>query len=259
MATRKKSPKKNTKNKSNNKIKKTTKELKTSLKKTVEKKASPKKTTTKKINTPKKVSNPKKTTVKVPASLELPKTKEEVRIEEETKELELKKELEDKIKTIEENESKKSKYILKKKSNAKNIARSKSSEFHKKLKKLQRKIEIYGLNGVLPKKYLIWGLIVILLLITSLVVGFHIRPEDISINLDKVSEEIDGLKTLRFDINNTLDIINDSKSYNLNKENKANLQEYYEYDFDLFNLKRSWLDEFRIYYNEKETNYLSFK
>ena len=72
-----------------------------------------------------------------------------------------------------------------------------------------------------------------------------------NINLDKVSKEIDGLKTLRFDINNTLDIINDSKSYNLNKENKANLQEYYEYDFDLFNLKRSWLDEFRIYYNEK--------
>ena len=256
MATRKKSPKKNTKNKSNNKIKKTTKELKTSLKKTVEKKTSPKKTTTKKSNTkksntPKKVSNPKKTTVKVPVSLELPKTKEEVRIEEETKELELKKELEDKIKTIEENEAKKSKSRLKKKSNAKNIARSKSSELHKKLKKLQRKIKIYGLNSVLPKKYLIWGLIVILLLITSLVVGSYIRPEDMSINLDKVSEEIDGLKTLRFDINNTLDIINDSKSYNLNKENKANLQEYYEYDFDLFNLKRSWLDEFRIYYNEK--------
>ena len=97
MATRKKSPKKNTKNKNNNKAKKTTKELKTSLKKTVEKKTSPKKTmtkksNTKKSNTSKKVSNPKKTTVKVPASLELPKTKEEVRIEEETKELELKKE-----------------------------------------------------------------------------------------------------------------------------------------------------------------------
>lgn len=257
MATRKKkSTKKEAKEKTNTKVKKTTKELKTSLEKTVEKKKSPRKTTakkktTKKASTPKKATTPKKTTVKVPDSLELPKTKEQVRIEEETKELELKKELENKIKTIEENEAKKSKTKPKKKSNAKNIARSKSSAFHKKLKKLQRKIKIYGLNSILPKKYLFTGLIVILLLITGLVVVSHIRPKDMSINLDKVSAEIDGLKTLRFDINNTLDIINDSKSYNLNKENKANLQEYYEYDFNLFNLKRSWLDEFRIYYNEK--------
>lgn len=239
MATRKKkTTKKTSSSKTNSKTKKTVKSTKKDIKKTVEKKTTQKKSTTKKTNTT------PKTTTKVPKEIELPKTKVQAKIEEETKELELQK-------LLEESKNTEPKKKTKKKSHAKNIAKSKSSDFYKKLKKLQRRIKIYGLGSVLKKKYVIAGLCTFLVLIMGIIVVNHVKPKDMSINLDKVSSEIDGLKTLRYDINNTLDIISDSKSYNLDKNNKVNLNEYYEYDFTEFNLKRSWLDEFRIYYNEK--------
>ena len=238
MATRKKKTTKKTSSpNTNSKTKKNVKNTKKDIKKTVEKKTTQKKSTTKKTNTT------PKTITKVSKEIELPKTKVQAKIEEETKELELQKLLEESRKT----ETKKPK----KKSHAKNIAKSKSSDFYKKLKKLQRRIKIYGLGSVLKKKYIIAGVSIFLILIMGIIVVNHVKPKDMSINLDKVSAEIDGLKTLRYDINNTLDIISDSKSYDLDKNNKVNLNEYYEYDFTEFNLKRSWLDEFRIYYNEK--------
>ena len=262
MATRKKkstkktTTKPKTTTKTSSKSKKTVKALKEDIKETVAKKTTTKKTA-KKATTKSKTSITSKTeetakTKSISKEIELPKTKEQARIEEATKELELKKALEDKIKTIEDLEATNTLKTLKskaskpkRKSNAKTIAKTKASNFQKKLKKLQRKIKIYGIDSVLSKKTILSSL-AILLVVIALIVGLnnHNHDKD-SINLDNISSEIDQLKTLRFDINNTSKIIESSDSY------KATLKEYYEYDFDDFNLKRSWLDEFRIYYNEK--------
>ena len=230
------------------------KTTKTSLKKTVEKKTAPKKRVKKAVSTDKKtkkdlelVKNNKKA---FENTIELPKTKEQVRIEEETRQLNLKKELENKL-ALEENLEKThelslTKIIkLKKKSHAKNIARNKTNEYIKKIKKLQRKIKIYGIDSVIPRKYLTTGIIAVLIVLICIMSINLIKPEIQSINLENISKEIDQLKTLKFEISNTNKIIDESKAY------RSTLKEYYEYDFSDFGLQRSWLDEFKIYYNEK--------
>ena len=230
------------------------KTTKTSLKKTVEKKTAPKKRVKKAVSTDKKtkkdlelVKNNKKA---LENTIELPKTKEQVRIEEETRQLNLKKELENKL-ALEENLEKThelslTKIIkLKKKSHAKNIARNKANEYIKKIKKLQRKIKIYGIDSVIPRKYLTTGIIAVLIVLICIMSINLIKPEIQSINLENISKEIDQLKTLKFEISNTNKIIDESKAY------RSTLKEYYEYDFSDFGLQRSWLDEFKIYYHEK--------
>lgn len=230
------------------------KTTKTSLKKTVEKKTAPKKRVKKAASTDKKtkkdlelVKNNKKA---LENTIELPKTKEQVRIEEETRQLNLKKELENKL-ALEENLEKThelslTKIIkLKKKSHAKNIARNKTNEYIKKIKKLQRKIKIYGIDSVIPRKYLNTGIIAVLIVLICIMSINLIKPEIQSINLENISKEIDQLKTLKFEISNTNKIIDESKAY------RSTLKEYYEYDFSDFGLQRSWLDEFKIYYHEK--------
>ena len=232
----------------------TKKSTKTSLKKTVEKKTIPKKSVKKASSTSKKtkkdlelVKDNKKT---LENTIELPKTKEQVRIEEETKQLNLKKELESKLALEEDlektHELSLTKTIkLKKKSHAKNIARNKTNEFIKKIKKLQRKIKIYGIDSVIPRKYLTTGIVAVLIVLICIMSINLIKPEIQSINLENISKEIDQLKTLKFEISNTNKIIDESESY------KSTLKEYYEYDFSDFGLQRSWLDEFKIYYHEK--------
>lgn len=230
------------------------KTTKTSLKKTVEKKTAPKKRVKKAASTDKKtkkdlelVKNNKKA---LENTIELPKTKEQVRIEEETRQLNLKKELENKL-ALEENLEKThelslTKIIkLKKKSHAKNIARNKTNEYIKKIKKLQRKIKIYGIDSVIPRKYLTTGIIAVLIVLICIMSINLIKPEIQSINLENISKEIDQLKTLKFEISNTNKVIDESKAY------RSTLKEYYEYDFSDFGLQRSWLDEFKIYYHEK--------
>lgn len=230
------------------------KATKTSLKKTVEKKTAPKKRVKKAASTDKKtkkdlelVKNNKKA---LENTIELPKTKEQVRIEEETRQLNLKKELENKL-ALEENLEKThelslTKIIkLKKKSHAKNIARNKTNEYIKKIKKLQRKIKIYGIDSVIPRKYLTTGIVAVLIVLICIMSINLIKPEIQSINLENISKEIDQLKTLKFEISNTNKIIDESKAY------RSTLKEYYEYDFSDFGLQRSWLDEFKIYYHEK--------
>ena len=262
MPAKKKTKTKNTTTKTG--VKKTTKKVtakspakkttKTSLKKTVEKKTIPKKSVKKASSTSKKtkkdlelVKDNKKT---LENTIELPKTKEQVRIEEETKQLNLKKELESKLALEEDlektHELSLTKTIkLKKKSHAKNIARNKTNEFIKKIKKLQRKIKIYGIDSVIPKKYLTTGIVAVLIVLICIMSINLIKPEIQSINLENISKEIDQLKTLKFEISNTNKIIDESESY------KSTLKEYYEYDFSDFGLQRSWLDEFKIYYHEK--------
>ena len=271
MPAKKKTKTKNTTTKTG--VKKTTKKVtaksptkkstKTSLKKTVEKKTTPKKSVKKTPSTSKKtkkdlelVKDNKKT---LENTIELPKTKEQVRIEEETRQLNLKKELESKLALEEDlektHELSLTKTIkLKKKSHAKNIARNKTNEFIKKIKKLQRKIKIYGIDSVIPRKYLTTGIVAVLIVLICIMSINLIKPEIQSINLDNISKEIDQLKTLKFEISNTNKIIDESESY------KSTLKEYYEYDFSDFGLQRSWLDEFKIYYHEKNKQlFMAFK
>lgn len=271
MPAKKKTKTKNTTTKTG--VKKTTKKVtaksptkkstKTSLKKTVEKKITPKKSVKKAPSTSKKtkkdlelVKDNKKT---LENTIELPKTKEQVRIEEETRQLNLKKELESKLALEEDlektHELSLTKTIkLKKKSHAKNIARNKTNEFIKKIKKLQRKIKIYGIDSVIPRKYLTTGIVAVLIVLICIMSINLIKPEIQSINLDNISKEIDQLKTLKFEISNTNKIIDESESY------KSTLKEYYEYDFSDFGLQRSWLDEFKIYYHEKNKQlFMAFK
>ena len=230
------------------------KTTKTSLKKTVEKKTAPKKRVKKAASTDKKTKKDlelvKNNNKALENTIELPKTKEQVRIEEETRQLNLKKELENKL-ALEGNLEKThelslTKIIkLKKKSHAKNIARNKTNEYIKKIKKLQRKIKIYGIDSVIPRKYLTTGIIAVLIVLICIMSINLIKPEIQSINLENISKEIDQLKTLKFEISNTNKIIDESKAY------RSTLKEYYEYDFSDFGLQRSWLDEFKIYYHEK--------
>lgn len=230
------------------------KTTKTNIKKVLEKTTPKKKVNVKKS----KEAHIKEKDTKTPiieSHIELPKTKEQVKREEETRQLELKKALEDKLaleekleKTATINLPKNSK--TKKKSNAKNIARNKKNEFIKKLKKLQRKIKIYGIQSVIPKKYFISSLVLLLLIFISIMSINLIKPTVEKINLDSISNEIDQLKVLKYDISNTNDIIDASDAYN-KANSKVDLKQYYEYDFDEFYLKRSWIDDFRIFYNEK--------
>lgn len=237
--------------------KKTTKtNIKESVAKTTSPKKATKKVTTKTPKTVKKTTSKKAVEVKsatnkiLENTIELPKTKEQVRLEEETRQLNLKKELESKL-ALEEDLEKTHELKLKKtsknkkKSHAKNIARNKTNEFIKKLKKLQRKIKIYGFDSVVPKKYLATGIVAILIIAICIMSINMIKPEIDNINLENVSKEIDQLKTLSFEISNTSNVIDESKAY------KSTLKEYYEYDFNMFYLQRSWLDEFKIFYNEK--------
>ena len=57
----------------------------------------------------------------------------------------------------------------KKKSHAQNIAREKTNDFVKKLKKLQRKIKIYGIDSVIPKKYIATTVVAILIIIICII------------------------------------------------------------------------------------------
>ena len=231
------------------------KTTKTNIKKTALKTTTPKRPTKKNSVT---ASKKAKTAAKnlennnkiLENTIELPKTKEQVRIEEETRQLELRQELERKL-ALEDTLEKTHEFNLnkinksRKKSHAKHIARNKTNEFIKKIKKLQRKVKIYGIDSVLPKKYLATGIVAILIIFICIMSINLIKPEIESVNLDNVSKEIDQLKTLHFDISNTSKIINESKAY------KNTLKEYYEYDFSEFSLQRSWLEEFKIYYHEK--------
>ena len=244
--------------------KSTTKDLKKEIEKTTTPKKVIKKQTTKTTKDTKKVSKmpktTKKTTPKKPVvvkaenekikeTIELPKTKAQVKLEEETRKLELKQELERKL-ALEENLEKTHELNLKKiktkkKSHAQNIAREKTNHFVKKIKKLQRKIKIYGIDSVIPKKYIATTVVAILIILICIMSINMVKPEIDNINLENVSKEIDQLKTLSFEISNTSNVIEESKAY------KSELKEYYEYDFSTFGLQRSWLDEFKIFYNEK--------
>lgn len=135
----------------------------------------------------------------------------------------------------------------KKVSKAKTIARTKKSTFIANLKKLQRKIRIYGIFSVIPKHamaVIACGIIILFTMIWGIykLITPHYEPLD----LDIIASEIDQLKTVKFDINQVENIIANSKAYNV-----AQLKDYYEYDYEKFNLKKGLTEELVIKYNEK--------
>lgn len=139
------------------------------------------------------------------------------------------------------------------KSNAKSIARTKNSQLLTRIKKLQRKIKIYGIESVISKKAIaIMGSALLIFLI--LIIGIKsINHDSYSLDLTSISKDIDQLKTVSFDINESNNIINESKSY-------TNLKEYYEYDFQEFNLNSAWLEEQILKYNKDNKQlYFAFK
>ena len=132
----------------------------------------------------------------------------------------------------------------KNKSNAKKIAKNKNNNFKKNFYKYIRKIRMYGLNSVIPKKYIITGitsLVVIIVLIASIVM---LTTKKNTINLSLIPDKIDQIKTVSFNIDDSNDIVTSSKAY-------SGLKDYYEYDFDkVFNLDKSLVMEYVIKYNK---------
>jgi len=257
----------NTKKKSSTKKSNTTKN--TNIKKQVAKRTKKKtsvKTTPKKSDLPKlkknntSSSNSKKVTKdkvvpKVNNGKDTLETKKEI-LEKDTKKEVVEKDILYEAPSKEKKADTKHKRLkyVKKKSNAKGIANLKRNDFLKKVKRLQRKIKIYGIGSVIPKKEV---LVSILLLICIFTVGYGIsrfRPPRQTINLESVSSDIDSLKTLKYDISSTSSIIKEADVYT------STLKEYYEYDFKEFNILDSYVEDFKIYYNAKsKESFMVFK
>lgn len=247
-------------------------------KKTTTSSASSKKKTTPKASSTK--STTKKVSPKV-EKVELPKKKAEVKIKaEEPKKVEVPEEvidlpkLKDKSKDVSKNtnnpdivikteeytvikkepirydgKSKKPPVVGKKrtkKSNAEKVAKSKKSNFSKKINKIKRKIKMYGINSVIPVKYIIPAVLIILLLIISPFIIGKIFKSVIPLDINSIPEKIDQLKTVSFNIDEVNDIITSSGAYD-------NLKDYYEYDFNgVFGLNSSYVDQYVIKYNKSK-------
>ena len=133
------------------------------------------------------------------------------------------------------------------KSKVNKIEKAKKSNFKKKLSKLIRKIKIYGINSVFPIKYVIPTILVLILLM--IIIPFAINyygnaaPK---MDINAISEKIDQLKTVSFNIDDVGNIIESSESYD-------GLKDYYEYDFQsMFGLNANHIDQYVIKYNKNK-------
>ncbi len=134
----------------------------------------------------------------------------------------------------------------KKVSKAKAIARTKNSSVLSSIKRLQRKIKIYGIFSVIPKHSLaviLCGIVIFLSLLVGIKVAF--KPME-KLDLDLIASEIDQLKTVKFDINEADNIVTNSKAYDTSK-----LKEYYEYDYkNMLKLDSNNIAEIKFRYNK---------
>lgn len=132
-------------------------------------------------------------------------------------------------------------------SNAKRIAKSKKqSDYVKEFKKTWRKFRMYGPKSILSLRNIavIGSGIVLLLLLIVCIVILNSKQSVNKMDLDTIPSQVDGLKTISFNINNTNQIINDSHAYN-------SLKDYYEYDFSsIFNLNKDDVFNYVIRYNK---------
>ena len=134
----------------------------------------------------------------------------------------------------------------KKVSKAKAIARTKNSSVLSSIKRLQRKIKIYGIFSVIPKHSLaviLCGIVIFLSLLVGIKVAF--KPME-KLDLDLIASEIDQLKTVKFDISEADNIVTNSKAYDTSK-----LKEYYEYDYkNMLKLDSNNIAEIKFRYNK---------
>lgn len=134
----------------------------------------------------------------------------------------------------------------KKVSKARAIARTKNSSVLNSIKRLQRKIKIYGIFSVIPKHSLaviLCGIVIFLSLLVGIKVAF--KPME-KLDLELIASEIDQLKTVKFDINEADNIVTNSKAYDT-----AKLKEYYEYDYkNMLKLDSDNIAEIKFRYNK---------
>ena len=134
----------------------------------------------------------------------------------------------------------------KKVSKARAIARTKNSSVLSSIKRLQRKIKIYGIFSVIPKHSLaviLCGIVIFLSLLVGIKVAF--KPME-KLDLELIASEIDQLKTVKFDINEADSIVTNSKAYDTSK-----LKEYYEYDYkNMLKLDSNNIAEIKFRYNK---------
>jgi hypothetical protein len=134
--------------------------------------------------------------------------------------------------------------LKKNKSNASKIAKIKKNRFEKRVLKYLRKIKMYGIFSVVPKKYFFTAIFTILTLIVAITsISYSINKNNL-FKLASIPDKIDQIKTVSFDIDDSNDIVTSSHAY-------SGLKDYYEYDFDkVFNLDKTNVDEYVIKYNK---------
>ncbi len=232
--------------KKNQSIKNKQIEEKNIVEKPIEKKAIEKKTTDKK-QIEKKTIDKKQIEEKIKDSKE---TKKEVIEAKKSLEIDLPKKKVSKIeKQKEETESKqidktKTKKKNKKVSNVHKIERTKKNAFLSTIKKYRRKIKIYGIFSVISKRMCAVIASAFLIFIFLLVGLNYISPKTDLIDLESISKDIDQLKTVKFNINNSNEIVTSSNAY-------TNLTNYYLYDYkSTFNIDEEWIKDAVIKYNK---------
>lgn len=272
----------NKKKNSNTSKKKTTKKSNSTTKKVNSSKKTTS-TATKKVNTPKKTTTTKKRTTPKSSSTGVKNTKSKVvkkdeikiisgdveKVEKEVKLPKLKTEQKEVSKNTNNPEivMKTEEYtVLKKdpiryngkeksapvqgkkrivKSNAKKVEKSKKSDFLKTINKLRRKIKIYGINSVIPIKYIVVGIVILALLIITPKI-FSLFDKKSNLDLSSIPDRIDQLTTVSFDLDDVSGIISASDAY-------SSLKDYYEYDFkETIGLNPTYVNDYVIKINKSK-------
>ena len=129
-------------------------------------------------------------------------------------------------------------------SNVKMIERTKKNNLLSTLKKYRRKFKMYGIFGIITKRTLILIIIGLVFLLTLFVALKYVAPNANIIDLQSISNDIDQLKTVHFNIDSSNEIVTSSKAY-------SNLTNYYVYDYEsTFNIKEEWVNDAVIKYNK---------
>ena len=236
--------KKTTRNSSTSVSNKTTKKITTATKKTTTKTA-PKKSTAKKTSTTKKsvVEAIEPATVETAA---LPKLKATTREVSKNKNVANKVIKEEKFTGV-KNAQKQIKGKRKSKENI--VTLIKSHPFLQKVSKIKRKIRMYGITSVIPKKYIIVTCFLLLFMVILPTSVYFYQAPSAKMDLSSV-EQIDTLKTLSLNLDSIDDIINKTNAFN-------SLKNYDRYDFEtVFKLNSDYVDQFVIKYNESKKQLL---
>ena len=222
-------------------------------------------TTSKKVTTPKKVATPKVETKeveikKVETKEVEPKveTQKVIKSEEpvikagQTQEISKNKNVPNKV--VEEEKftgvkNAKKQVKGKTKSKESTVAFIKKHKFFSKLSKIKRKIRIYGISSVIPKKYIIATIFLVLFMVILPTTIYFFQEPAAKMDLSSI-EEIDTLKTLSLNLDKVDDIITSTNAF-------TSLKNYDRYDFEsIFKLNSEHVSDFVLKYNESKKQLL---